>query len=128
MRWCAVLLGLALVLPALADPDEVVVQIEARTRRVEVGAKSSRLVGGFSPNFIEVKQGQTVTIELHSVKGTHSIGVSGYEVHTGDVPKGETGRVTFLADRPGEFQLYCRSNCEGLHSRMTGTLWVEPSP
>jgi len=61
----------------------------------------------FQPNELQVSRGETVTLVI-SNDGvlTHNISIDEFGVKK-DYRPGETARVTFTADRAGEFRFYC---------------------
>lgn len=110
-----------------AEEVKVTIHVDARLTRVEgVSKHYSVLLGGFSPNWLEVQQGQQVTIELTSQEGLHSLAIPAYGLKTAEVEEGETTSLTFVADKIGEFEIACASKCGGVHKRMKGTLLVVP--
>ena len=78
----------------------------------------------FSPSMITVKKGDTVSITLKNVGGTHDLKVEGYEVGTQKITDGQEETFTFVADKVGNFEYYCSI---GTHRSMgmKGTLIVE---
>jgi rhodanese-related sulfurtransferase/plastocyanin len=62
----------------------------------------------FDPNDLEIGAGDTLEIEVRSEKGNHFFILPDYEIQT-HVPEGETRRVSFVADKPGEFRF---GSCE----------------
>lgn len=129
MRWMLGMFILAVIASAVAAQEKILIQVDARlTRREGISKHHSVILGGFKPNWLEVQQGQEVTLELTSEEGLHSLTIPAYGVTTAEVNEGETTRITFLADKPGEFEIACASKCGGLHRRMKGTLYVAPAP
>lgn len=120
--------GLALLIALgswAADQDSSTIRIDASLRkRITIPGKYSGLVGGFHPNFIEVRRGEQVVLELHSEEGTHSLAIPDYGVKSQPVHPGETTSVSFTPDRAGEFRIVCDSECGPLHRAMVGTLVV----
>ena len=84
----------------------------------------SYYVGGFQPNYIEVRKGQRVTIQLRSVDGTHSLAIPKLGLKTAPVAAGKSAELTFVADQVGEFEIKCDSVCGKMHKKMGGTLIV----
>lgn len=83
----------------------------------------------FTPDVIEVNEGDTVTIHLTNVDQeadiSHGLGISLYDITVGIDP-GETKTVTFVADKPGVYTFYCTDFCSALHQEMSGYLLVKP--
>jgi heme/copper-type cytochrome/quinol oxidase subunit 2 len=101
---------------AWAQAQPIKVQIKAElVKRVAYKGGGHWVTGGFSPNEIEVTQGQEVTLELTSVEGTHSLSIPAFGVTSAEVGPGQTAVVTFKADKPGEFAILCASQCGGQH-------------
>lgn len=124
MRKIAATLLLFLAIGARAASDEVQIHIDANLRKRVIAGHGRRLVGGFHPNWIEVRRGDRVTIELHSEEGTHALAIPEFKVQSPPVAAGETVTFSFVADRSGEFRMECAAECEGLHRAMLGTLVV----
>jgi nitrous-oxide reductase len=83
----------------------------------------------FTPDFIEVEQGDKVTLHLTSVEQaydqTHGFAVDMYNVNLSMEP-GRYEEATFVADRAGVFPFYCTEFCSALHLEMMGYLLVKP--
>jgi len=82
----------------------------------------------FTPQAIEVTEGETVTIALTNIEQTtdelHGFGLLDYNINV-VVDPGETKTVTFKADKPGVFPFYCTNFCSALHQEMQGYLIVK---
>lgn len=78
----------------------------------------------FSETELIVQQGDTVTVTLNSVVGTHNFVVEGYDVESLTITSGNTTEVTFVATKKGTYEFYCSV---GDHRAlgMVGTLFVE---
>jgi nitrous-oxide reductase len=83
----------------------------------------------FAPDFIEVEQGDEVTIHLTSLEQaydqTHGFSIDMYNVNVSMEP-GKYEEITFKADRSGVFPFYCTEFCSALHLEMMGYLLVKP--
>jgi nitrous-oxide reductase len=83
----------------------------------------------FTPDQIEVEQGDTVNIHLTSLESaddqTHGFTVDMYNINVSLEP-GKHENVTFVADVPGTFPFYCTEFCSALHLEMQGYLLVKP--
>src|SRR5262249_30651256 len=83
----------------------------------------------FTPDQIEVEEGETVVIHLTNVErardATHGFAMAGYGINLSMEP-GETQTCEFVADRPGVFPWYCSEFCSALHLEMMGYLFVKP--
>lgn len=78
----------------------------------------------FTPNRIEVKEGDRVTIRLTNAgKEQHEWEVEDLDVELKPLAPGATGEVTFVAGRKGTYDFWC--DLEGHHHKgMKGTLVV----
>lgn len=95
----------------------------------EVLAKVVVVRSSFTPNAIEVNQGDTVKVALTNIEQTtdelHGFGLLDYNINV-VIDPGETKTVTFKADKPGVFPYYCTNFCSALHQEMQGYLIVKP--
>ena len=84
----------------------------------------------FAPDFIEVEEGDEVTIHLTSLEQaydqTHGFSIDMYNINVSMEP-GRYEEITFTADRAGVFPFYCTEFCSALHLEMMGYLLVKPS-
>ncbi|MFH1170651.1 MAG: cupredoxin domain-containing protein [Candidatus Vogelbacteria bacterium] len=92
-----------------------------------VVAKEFTVLGSnftFTPNTIEVKQGDTVKITFQSASGFHDLTLDEFRVATKQLKAGESETVQFVADKVGSFEYYCSV---GNHRAMgmKGTLTVK---
>jgi nitrous-oxide reductase len=83
----------------------------------------------FTPDRIEVNEGDDVTIHLTSLETaddqTHGFTIDMYNVNLSMEP-GKHENVSFKADMPGVYPFYCTEFCSALHLEMTGYLLVKP--
>ena len=108
---------LALSLLAWADAPEA-----TPPRTIEVVASRFK----FTPEVIEVTEGERIRLKVRSSDGTHGIGIKDFQVKA-KVPKtGETVTVEFVAGKAGTYVVKCSEYCGGGHSRMKGELIVHP--
>lgn len=117
--WPWVVLGLSALIIALAPAP--LGPAAPATRLFRIQAHSFE----YSPNVIAVNPGDTVTLELVSADYGHGLYVDGYGVSVSAEP-GTSGRLTFVADRPGSFRFRCSVTCGPLHPFMIGKLVVGP--
>ncbi len=92
------------------------------------GAREIRVRAGqyaYTPGVIRVSQGEHITLVLEAEDVTHGLYVDRYGVDLVAIP-GRSSRASFVADRPGRFQLRCSQVCGTLHPFMLGELIVEP--
>lgn len=103
-------------------------KIVRNNKRVHVYATVIR--SHITPDYIEVEQGDTVTIHItsneQSKDNTHGFTIGDYNVH-GSFEPGKTASVTFVADQAGVYPFYCTEFCSALHLEMQGYLLVKPN-
>jgi heme/copper-type cytochrome/quinol oxidase subunit 2 len=107
--------GLVVWWPALPSGEPAV-------RRIALDAAQF----AFSPGHIEIRQGDTVIIDLTASDVVHGFYLDGYGLETRVVP-GVTQQIAFTADRPGKFRYRCAVSCGPLHPFMIGELVVTPN-
>jgi nitrous-oxide reductase len=112
------------------DPNRVEGGKERITRngnKVEVFMTLIR--SHFTPDHIEVNEGDDVTIHMTSLETaedqTHGFTIDMYGVNLSMEP-GKHENVTFKADMPGVYPFYCTEFCSALHLEMTGYMLVKP--
>jgi len=112
------------------DPDAVVAgkeRIERKGNKVDVYMSVIR--SHFNPDYIEVNQGDEVTLHLTSLEQaydqTHGFAIDMYNVNVSMEP-GKYEEIEFKADRAGVFPFYCTEFCSALHLEMMGYLLVKP--
>jgi nitrous-oxide reductase len=83
----------------------------------------------FTPDRIEVDEGDTVNLHITSLEQsedqTHGFTIDMYNVNLSLEP-GKHENVSFKADIPGVYPMYCTEFCSALHLEMTGYLLVKP--
>ncbi len=118
--------------PAAQSPAEGAValgdeKVERNGDKVEVWMTAIR--SHFTPERIELKEGDDVTLHITNVEttydATHGFAIPVYGVNLSLEP-GETETVHFTADTTGVFSYYCTEFCSALHLEMTGYMLVEP--
>jgi cytochrome c oxidase subunit 2 len=114
--------GIALVAGTLAVLAAVGDAATASTKTFEISASKFE----FTPNRIEVDEGDTVVVKLRSTDVEHGFAIKALKVKV-KVPKGgEEVSVEFVAAKAGEFPFSCSEYCGNGHSRMKGRLVVNP--
>jgi len=102
-------------------------RIERRADGVHVYMTAIR--SHFTPDIVRVKKGEKVFIHITNIEqahdATHGFAIDSYNINLSLEP-GEHADVTFVADVPGVFPLYCTEFCSALHLEMAGYLLVEP--
>jgi plastocyanin len=103
----------------LADPNKTSVTLDPNARVVEVrGVNYS-----FDVSEIQVKKGETITINFESTDGFHDLVIDEFNVATKKVQPGTKTSVTFTADTVGTFEYYCSIGSHRAHG-MSGKLVV----
>jgi nitrous-oxide reductase len=101
-------------------------RVERNGKKVNVYMTSQ--APNYSLNEIRVKQGDEVTITLTNHDKvedlTHGFGIERYDINFIVNPQ-ETHSVTFKADKPGVFWIYCTHFCHALHLEMRSRFIVE---
>ena len=97
--------------------------VRPEVREIQLTAKRYE----FTPNVIEVNQGDHVRIVARSADGTHGFSIKDLKVrHT--IPKGgEAETIEFDATQAGTFEIACSEYCGLGHRRMKATLIVRPA-
>jgi nitrous-oxide reductase len=112
------------------DPDSAKGGQERVERREDgVHVYMTAVRSHFTPDIVRVKQGETVHFHITNVEqakdATHGFAIESQNINLSLEP-GEYETVSFVADRPGVFPLYCTEFCSALHLEMAGYLLVEP--
>ena len=102
-------------------------RVERDGNRVRVFGTTIR--SHFTPEIIEVTEGDEVTIHLTNLERaedqTHGFAINGTNVNLSLEP-GKTASATFTADKAGVYPYYCTEFCSALHLEMQGYLLVKP--
>lgn len=80
----------------------------------------------FTPERIEVNQGDTVRLTVRSADGTHGWEVKEYDIDILARKGGRPETQEFVADRAGSFPIGCSEYCGRGHKQMKGVLVVNP--
>ena len=99
--------------------EQVTVQETGEVKEFSMTAKQFE----FTPNSIEVNQGDKVKIKIKSVDVEHGIAIPEFGVSKTFTP-GEEVTVEFIADKKGEYTFFCNVFCGQGHRQMRGTLIV----
>jgi plastocyanin len=76
----------------------------------------------WDPRQITVDEGDEVTLEFVGINGaSHPTTISGYD-KTFELKRGQVNRLTFVADKPGRFEIVCSVH----HPTMVAELIVTP--
>jgi DMSO reductase family type II enzyme heme b subunit len=79
---------------------------------------------GFEPQFIEVNQGDHVTLNLATDDVAHGITIDEYQINE-PIMVEKNEKVEFIADKPGTFEFYCSIPCGAGHDEQHGFLVVK---
>jgi nitrous-oxide reductase len=83
----------------------------------------------FTPDRIEVEEGDTVNLHITNLEQaedqTHGFTINMHNVNLSLEP-GKHENVTFKADVPGVYPMYCTEFCSALHLEMAGYVLVKP--
>ena len=113
------------------DPNAIWAASDARiTRRPGiVEAKIYSIRSYFSPNEIEVQQGDSVILHVTNAEQErdmlHGFGLAAYNINVVMDP-GETKTIAFRATKPGVYPFYCTNFCSAMHQEMQGYFLVKP--
>ena len=95
----------------------------------EVDVFMTAIRSHYTPDTIRVEEGKTVNLHITNVErskdATHGFAIGSHNVNLSLEP-GEHADVTFVADKPGVWPMYCTEFCSALHLEMAGYLLVEP--
>ncbi len=95
----------------------------------KVLVKTTAIRSHFTPEHVEVNEGDTVTWRITNlettVDATHGFCIGGYDINLSLEP-GRYVECTFVADRPGTYPFYCTEFCSALHLEMMGYFHVKP--
>ncbi|HEY3384406.1 MAG TPA: cupredoxin domain-containing protein [Vicinamibacterales bacterium] len=120
------LTGILLMTWSLADGAAVnlsAVQAGRSVKEITVVAERFK----FTPDRIEVNQGDVVRLVVHSADGTHGLAIKKLKQDV-EVPKGgKPVTIEFVADLAGTFPITCSEYCGRGHKQMTALLVVNPA-
>jgi nitrous-oxide reductase len=112
------------------DPDAVEGGKERIVRNgTTVDVYMTAIRSHFVPDQIEVNEGDTVNIHITSLETaedtTHGFTINMHNIDLSLEP-GKHENVTFVADTPGVFPMYCTEFCSALDLEMAGYVLVKP--
>lgn len=79
----------------------------------------------FTPNVIQVKQGESVTLQVTGTSGTHGLAIPGLDINE-VVIQGQTVSMKIPTDKPGTYDFFCSIQCGSGHSDMKGQIVITP--
>ncbi|MDP2272673.1 MAG: Sec-dependent nitrous-oxide reductase [Archangium sp.] len=118
--------------PLTDEKDEFAVtpgkeRIERKGNVVDIYMTAIR--SHFTPDYVEVDEGDTVRLHLTSIEQAedqvHGFTIDMYNINVSLEP-GKHENITFVADKPGAFPMYCTEFCSALHLEMMGYFMVKP--
>ncbi len=77
----------------------------------------------FTPNVIEAKKGEVVTLQITGVSGTHGFSVPDLGINE-TIFMGKTVNIPLPTDRAGTFSFACSIQCGSGHSEMKGQIVI----
>jgi mono/diheme cytochrome c family protein/plastocyanin len=98
-------------------------QAPGGVRIVEIVARNPA-EGGFMPDRIDLKAGETVKLRLTSRDAIHGLTIPGLDVNVAEIYPGKVVEVTVTPDKPGRYAFACTSWCGVDHWRMRGVIEV----
>ncbi|MBP1634395.1 MAG: cytochrome c oxidase subunit [Acidobacteria bacterium] len=120
LRALAILLAALSLTPVAAHP-----RTPPATRAVrEFTVVAERFM--FTPDRIEVNQGDTVRVTVRSADGNHGWEVKAFDVDIFARKGGQPETREFVADKAGTFPINCSEYCGRGHKQMKGVLVVNP--
>lgn len=81
--------------------------------------------GGFKPNEIRMKKGETVRIIARSEDVVHTLVAPDLGLFIPEIYPGKTTILEFTPEQTGTFPFMCATWCSPMHPGMTGTIVVE---
>lgn len=107
---------------------DVLLGSDAATAQVPTtGARTIKMTAElwkFTPNIVKAKQGETVTLEITGVSGTHGFSVPELGINE-TIIQGNTVSVNIPTDKVGTFDFSCSIQCGSGHNDMTGQIVIE---
>ncbi|SDN10467.1 nitrous-oxide reductase [Halogranum gelatinilyticum] len=100
-----------------------------RTGEQSVHVKSSVKRSEYGMSEFTVKEGDEVTLTVTNIEDVrdviHGVAIPEHDVNLAIAPQ-DTREVTFTADEPGVYWIYCTYFCSALHLEMRSRMLVEP--
>ena len=115
------------------DEKEYVTEANSRVDRVDdstVNVFTSSKRSEFGLRDFTVQEGDEVTLTVTNIEGSrdiiHGVAIPEHGINLAVAPQ-DTREVTFTADSPGVYWVYCTYFCSALHLEMRSRMFVEPS-
>ena len=96
----------------------------AGVRIVDIVARTPEQ-GGFAPDRLDFKVGETVRLRLSSPDVVHGFSIPGLGVNVDEIYPGKVVEVDVTPDKPGRYAFACTRWCGVDHWRMRGVIEVE---
>jgi cytochrome c oxidase subunit 2 len=112
-KWMGLAIALLLIFGSVAGASA------AETKVIKITAQKYE----FTPETINVNLGDKVVLEITATDTDHGFGLSAFDIDQ-NLPKRQTVRIEFVADKQGEFTFKCTNLCGWGHFGMTGKLIV----
>ena len=112
-KWMGLAIALLLIFGSVAGASA------AETKVIKITAQKYE----FTPETINGNLGDKVVLEITATDTDHGFGLSAFDIDQ-NLPKGQTVRIEFVADKQGEFTFKCTNLCGWGHFGMTGKLIV----
>ena len=81
--------------------------------------------GGFQPDSIEAKEGETITLRFTAKDTRHGVAIGpALGIDLGTLEPGQVKEVTLTFDKAGKYTFYCNNFCSLKHWRMRGVVDV----
>jgi mono/diheme cytochrome c family protein len=120
----AVVLAALVLLPAAIFGYRVVRTSAAGVRVIDVVARAPQQ-GGFSPDRLQLRAGETVRLRLSSPDVVHGLAIPGLGVDVEEIYPGKVVELDITPKNPGRYAFSCTRWCGADHWRMRGVLEVE---
>ncbi len=111
---------------------EYVTEENSRVERVDdstVNVFTSSKRSEFGLRDFTVREGDEVTLTVTNIESSrdiiHGVGIPQYSINLAIAPQ-DTREVTFTADSPGVYWIYCTYFCSALHLEMRSRMIVQP--
>lgn len=106
-------------------------QPPAQTPQEEQAAPQERVIPvtaelwKFTPNVIQAQQGESVTLQIAGISGTHGFSAPDLGINA-TVIQGQTVTLPLPTDKPGTFDFRCSVPCGPGHLEMKGQIVIAP--
>lgn len=126
----SVVLLVAVVFPAGIFGYQAWRTSSAAVKIVAIAARTPEQ-GGFSPDRLTLRAGETVRLRISSPDVVHGLTIPGLDVNIDEIYPGKVVEIDVTPDKPGRYAFACTRWCGVDHWRMRGVIEVsgeEPMP